>query len=123
MTLPQNDQTLLLLHNPKCSKSRATLALLTERGAEFSTRLYLDDPLSRDELEDLAGRLGRPPAEFIRSGQAEYKEAALSTESSSADLFDAMVATPILMERPVVVRGARAAIGRPPESVLALLDD
>ena len=67
MALPGSDDEILLLHNPKCSKSRATLALLEERGARFSTRLYLEDPLDRAELRELARRLGRPALEFTRT--------------------------------------------------------
>ena len=66
MALPTDD-TLLLLHNPKCSKSRATLALLEEQGATFETRLYLEDPLAEDELRDLGQRLGRAPVDYTRT--------------------------------------------------------
>ena len=120
MALP-NDDTILLLHNPRCSKSRATLALLEEKGAAFETRLYLEDPLAEDELRELGQRLGRPAIEYTRTGQAEFEEAGLSKDASEAELLAAMAKTPILMERPVVVRGDRAVIGRPPEDVLALL--
>ncbi|MEZ4353170.1 MAG: arsenate reductase (glutaredoxin) [Myxococcota bacterium] len=123
LPLPGSDDEILLLHNPKCSKSRATLALLEERGARFSTRLYLEDPLDRGELRELARRLGRPALGFTRTGQAEFEQAGLSTASGEDALLDAMAATPILMERPIVIRGERAAIGRPPEAVLALLAD
>ena len=120
MALPTDD-TILLLHNPKCSKSRATLALLEEKGATFETRLYLEDPLAEDELQDLGRRLGRAPVEFTRTKQAEFAEAGLTKDSSGDEILAAMAKTPILMERPVVLRGDRAAIGRPPEDVLALL--
>ena len=121
MAIPSDD-TIVLLHNPKCSKSRATLALLEERGVAFDTRLYLEDPLSESELRSLGERLGREPVEFTRTKQAEFGEAGLSKESEGAEILAAMAKTPILMERPVVLRGNRAAIGRPPEDVLALLD-
>ena len=120
MALP-NDDTILLLHNPKCSKSRATLALLEEKGASFETRLYLADPLGEDELRDLGKRLGRSAVEYTRTKQAEFAEAGLSKDSAEDEILAAMAKTPILMERPVVIRGNRAAIGRPPEDVLALL--
>lgn len=122
MALPTNDDQILLLHNPKCSKSRATLALLEENGATFETRLYLEDPLSIDELRDLGGRLGKAAVDYTRTKQAEFAEAGLGKDSASDAILAAVVNTPILMERPVVIRGARAAIGRPPEDVLALLD-
>ena len=121
MALPEGDE-ILLLHNPKCSKSRATLALLEERGVAFETRLYLEAPLDESELAELGRRLGRSPLEYTRTKQAEFAEAGLSSDSDDAAVLAAMARTPILMERPVVVRGERAAIGRPPEDVLALLD-
>ena len=120
MALPADD-TILLLHNPKCSKSRATLALLEERGAAFETRLYLEDPLAEDELRDLGRRLGRAAIDYTRTKQAEFAEAGLTKDSGEDEILGAMAKTPILMERPVVIRGDRAAIGRPPEDVLALL--
>lgn len=123
MSLPESDRPILLLHNPKCSKSRATLALLEERGLRFATRLYLEDPLSVEELGRLGERLGRAPIEFTRTKQAEFAAAGLSQASSEAELLEAMAKTPILMERPIVIRGERAAIGRPPEDVLPLLED
>ncbi len=122
MGLPSSEDEILILHNPNCSKSRKTCALLEERGVDFATRLYLDDPLSRGELEDLATRLARRPIDFTRTGQAEFAAAGVTPESSDAQILEAMAAAPILMERPIVIRGARAAIGRPPEGVLALLD-
>ena len=122
MSLPSSGDEILLLHNPKCSKSRATRALLEERGVDFATRLYLEDPLSKAELEDLAKRLARRPIDFARTGQAEFAAAGVTRESSDAQILEAMVSAPILMERPIVIRGARAAIGRPPEQVLEILD-
>lgn len=122
MGLPNSSEEILLLHNPKCSKSRATLALLEDRGLPFTTRFYLEDPLSRAELTDLAGRLGKKAAEFARTKQDEFKSAGLTADSPESAILDAMVATPIVMERPIVVRGERAVIGRPPEDVLSVLD-
>ena len=121
--LPTTRHEILLLHNPKCSKSRATLGLLEERGVAFQTRLYLENPLGQEELADLGQRLGKPALEFTRSKQAEFANAALDASSTEADIFAAMAAEPILMERPILIRGDRAAIGRPPEDVLVLLDD
>lgn len=123
MVLPTSNDEILLLHNPKCSKSRATLGLLEERGVAFQTRLYLENPLGHEELADLGQRLGKRALEFTRSKQAEFANAALDASSSEAEIFAAMEAEPILMERPILIRGDRAAIGRPPEDVLLLLDD
>ncbi len=122
MALPESDEQTVLLHNPRCSKSRATLALLEERGAKFEVREYLSDPLSREELASLGHRLARPLRQWIRNKEAAFAEAGLSSESSNDALLDAVAERPILMERPILVRGQRAAVGRPPEDVLALLD-
>jgi arsenate reductase len=120
MRLPDDD-TLVLLHNPRCSKSRAAHALLCERGVAFSPRLYLEDPLDREELAALRERLGRPAAEWVRSGEAAYAAAGLDAGSSDAAILDAMAAHPILVERPILVRGARAVVGRPTERILELI--
>ena len=120
MRLPDDD-TLVLLHNPGCSKSRAAQALLTERGVAFAERRYLEDPLSRDELAALRERLARPAAEWVRRGEAAYATAGLDSTSSDAAILDAMAAHPILVERPILVRGARAVVGRPPDLILTLL--
>jgi len=120
MRLPDDD-TLVLLHSPRCSKSRAAHALLCERGVAFVERRYLEDPLSRAELAALRERLARPAAEWVRSGEAAYAAAGLDASSSDAAILDAMAAHPILVERPILVRGARAVVGRPPERVLTLL--
>ena len=120
--MPRSEDEILFLHNPKCSKSRATLALLEEKGVDFETRLYLESPLDRDELSDLGRRLGKGVLEFTRTKQSEFADAGLSKDSPESAILDALVANPILLERPIVVRGHRAAIGRPPEDVLGLLD-
>ena len=120
MSLP--DDRTVLLHNPRCSKSRATKALLEEQGVEFDVRLYLDEPLTRDELEDLGRRLGLPPAGYTRTGEEAWKESGLDRDAPADAVLDALVEAPILLQRPILVRGSRAAIGRPPEQVLELLD-
>jgi arsenate reductase len=119
--LTESDDEMLLLHNPRCSKSRAARSLLEERGVVFRERRYLDEPLSRSELGELAQRLGRPPGEWVRRGEAAFREAGLTDDTDGPRLLDAMAAHPILLERPILVRGERAVVGRPPEAVLALL--
>ena len=119
MPLPDGD-ALVLLHNPRCSKSRAAHAVLTERGVAFVERRYLEDPLDRAELAALRERIGRPAAEWVRSGEAVYAGAGLTARSGDEQILDAIAAHPILLERPILVRGARAVVGRPPESVLEL---
>ena len=114
MALPQSDEEMVLLHNPRCSKSRATLALLEERGAKFELREYLSDPLSREELASVGERLGRSARQWVRAKEAAFSEAGLSGESSDDALLDAVALHPILIERPILVRGQRAAVGRPP---------
>ena len=118
--LPTGD-SLVLLHNPRCSKSRAAHALLTERGVAFAERRYLEDPLGRAELATLRERLGRPPSEWVRSGEDAFAASGFGPGASESALLDAMAAHPILIERPILVRGARAVVGRPPERVLELL--
>lgn len=119
MALPPSDADILLLHNPRCSKSRAARALLQERGIDFVERRYLEEPLSREELVELGRRLGRPVRDWLRAKEAA--EAGLDRDSDEQVLLDAVASQPILMERPILVRGARAVVGRPPERVLELL--
>jgi arsenate reductase len=120
--VPLAREGFVLLHNPRCSKSRQAKALLEERGVSFEERHYLDEPLSLNELEDLAERLGKPIGEWVRPKEAEFAEAGLDASSDASALLDAVAAHPILMERPILVAGARARVGRPPEDVLDLLD-
>lgn len=110
-------------HNPRCSKSRATLALLTDRGIEPVVRRYLDDPPTRAELVEVLAALGTDdPRTITRTGDALFGE--LGLRGADADtLLDALVANPSLVERPIVLTGGRAALGRPPEQVLTLLSD
>jgi arsenate reductase len=114
--------TIRILHNPRCSKSRATLALLQEQGVEPEIELYLDSPPDAAELRSILNKLGKTPRELMRKGETEYREQGLKDESLSDDeLIRAMLATPKLIERPIVLANGRAAIGRPPESVLDIL--
>ncbi len=110
-------------HNPRCSKSRQTLALLEEAGASPKVVLYLETPPTKARLKQVLKRLDLGPRELMRRKEVPYRELALADpERTDDELLDAMVAHPILIERPIVVRGDRAAIGRPPEDVLPLLD-
>lgn len=115
------EDLLTLLHNPRCSKSRAARALLEQRGVAFSDRLYLEQPLTRAELEALRRKLGRPAREWARRGEAEWAEAGLGADPSDDAILDAMARHPILIERPILVAGERAVLGRPPEALLVLL--
>ena len=114
---------LTMYHNPRCSKSRATLALLEERGAAPEVILYLKEPPTAQALRDVLGKLGMTPLQLMRRGEAVFKELNLGADAVSDDeRIAAMVANPILIERPIVIAADSAAIGRPPESVLELLE-
>lgn len=114
-------QQATIYHNPKCSKSRQTLALLEESSADITVVEYLKEPLSTNQLLELVTLLGIEPHSLLRTKENAYKECNLSPGSPSQDILKAMAENPILMERPVVVVGKRAAIGRPPENVKAIL--
>ncbi len=114
--------TIRIFHNPRCSKSRATLTLLQEQGIEPEITLYLESPPDAGELRIILDKLGMNPRDLMRTGETEFKEQGLDDESLTEDeLINAMVATPRLIQRPIVLAGDRAAMGRPPESVLAIL--
>lgn len=111
----------VIYHNPRCSKSRQTLALLEEHGVQPRVVLYLDNPPDADELRKLLVKLGISASQLVRRGESEYQQAGLDKASSDDDLVTAMAAYPKLIERPIVVHGRRAILGRPPENVLELL--
>ncbi|MBB1059405.1 arsenate reductase (glutaredoxin) [Marilutibacter spongiae] len=110
-------------HNPRCSKSRAALALLQARGIEPEIVAYLDAPPSIEELQALLQALGMAPRNLLRTGEEAYKALGLDDPGvDDARLLAAMHSHPKLIERPIFVRGQRAVVGRPPERVLELLD-
>ena len=111
-----------IYHNPKCSKSRETLELLRGRGIEPRIVEYLKTPPTSAELAAIVKRLGIRPESLVRKGEEVYKARYAGKSLTDAEWIEALVRDPILIERPIVVAGGRAAIGRPPESVLALLD-
>ncbi|PSW03992.1 arsenate reductase (glutaredoxin) [Photobacterium lipolyticum] len=112
-----------IYHNPRCSKSRQTLALIEEQGVAPEIVKYLDDTPTADELKGLFAKLGYSSVrEMMRTKEDVYKELSLGEDSVTEEqLFDAMAANPKLIERPIVVNGDKAAIGRPPEQVLDIL--
>jgi len=111
-----------IYHNSRCSKSRATLALLEEHGGKVEVINYLDTPPSAAELAALLKLLGMSARELLRTGEAEYLSLGLDDPAlDEASLIAAMVAHPKLIERPIVVANGKAALGRPPEAVLAIL--
>lgn len=109
-------------HNPRCSKSRATLALVQERGIEPEVVEYLKSPPDRATLRGLVDALARPARDLVRTGQDEWKALGLDIDTADDDtLIGAIADQPVLLERPIVVVGTRARIGRPPEDVLEIL--
>ncbi len=109
----------LLLHNPRCSKSRAALALLEERGVDVHVRDYIQEPLGLDELRILKKRLGRPVAEWFRWNEDAAK--GLDRNTAEMALLQAMADEPRLMERPILIHGDHAVVGRPTEALEELL--
>ncbi len=107
-------------HNPRCSKSRQTLALLQERG-DVTIRRYLKDAPTVAELKSVCALLGGTAIDMMRPKEAQFRELGLSKSDSDTALFEAMSTNPILIERPIVFIAAKAAIGRPPEAVLDIL--
>lgn len=111
-----------IYHNPRCSKSRQTLSLLEENHIQPEIVLYLETPPSASEIKTLLGKLGMTPRQLLRTGEDAYGEGNLSDPNlSDEQLIAAMVAQPKLIERPIVVKGNKAVLGRPPENVLGLL--
>lgn len=111
-----------IYHNPRCSKSRQTLALLQDRGIEPKVVEYLSEAPDADTLASLLKKLKLEPRDLMRRKEALYKDLGLDDPGLSRDaLIAAMVRHPILIERPIVVKGAKAALGRPPEAVLEIL--
>lgn len=111
-----------IYHNPRCSKSRETLQLLESRGIKPDVVLYLETPPDAQTLKSLLKKLGLRPRELMRQKETEYKEMGLQDPSlSDEQLIEAMVKCPKLIERPIVVQGKKAVLGRPPENVLEIL--
>ena len=114
--------TVKIYHNPRCGKSRQTLQLLKEQGIDLEIIEYLKTPPNTEELNDILQKLGMEPRELMRKKEAEYKANGLDDKTLDRQaLINGMVINPILIERPIVVANDKAAIGRPPEAVLAIL--
>jgi len=110
-----------IFHNPRCGKSRSACSLLAENGIDAEVVEYLKTPPSKDELATIVKQLGIRPEELIRRSEAVFKELYAGKVLTDTEWLEAMVSHPILIERPIVIRGNRAVIGRPPERVLELL--
>ena len=112
-----------IYHNPRCSKSRQALQIIKDHGVEPKVIEYLKQPLSKDELENIAKSLGVRPKEFVRKSEAQFKDNNLADQLEKDDgLIEAMSKFPKIMERPIVISDMGAVIGRPPENVLKVLD-
>ena len=111
-----------IYHNNRCSKSRDSFNLLTEKGIDFETIEYLKTPLNKKELEALLVKLAIPAKDLIRKGEADFKANFKGKELTEAQWIDAMVTYPKLIERPIVVKGDKAVIGRPIENVMELIE-
>lgn len=111
-----------IYHNPRCSKSRATLALLEERGIQPRVVLYLETSPGEGEIRGLLEKLDMPARDLVRRGEEEYRSSGLDRDSGEDEIIAAMARYPKLIERPIVVSGDRAVLGRPPENVLDLID-
>jgi arsenate reductase len=112
-----------LFHNPRCSKSRQTLQLLLDQGITPEIIDYLTTPPTFAQLEEILLKLNYQPRQLMRTQEPEYKQLGLDNESlSRTDLINSLITTPKLIERPIVLTETKAAIGRPPEAVLAILN-
>lgn len=110
-----------IYHNPRCSKSRQTLALLEENGVEAAIVLYLENPLTVKELKAILSKLKMKPFDLVRKSEKVYKEKYKGVTLSDEEWLTALVENPKLIERPIVVKGKKAVLGRPPENVLDLI--
>ena len=115
------EPSLVIYHNARCSKSRSACELIAAQGIEATVIDYLKTPPSKDDLRALLSKLGMRPAELVRHGEEVFKTHYAGKTLSDEQWLDALAAHPILIERPIVVRGSKAVIGRPPEKVLELL--
>ena len=110
-----------IYHNPRCRKSRETLQLLQDNGKSPEIVEYLKDVPSKEELEEILNKLNIKPEELIRKGEAEYKDNFKGKNLSDEQWMEAMIKYPKLIERPIVINGNKAVIGRPPEKVMEVL--
>ena len=108
-------------HNPRCRKSREALSLLEEKGITPEIILYLKDVPTESDLEDIVSKLGIKPLDLVRKGETIYKETLKGMELSDIQWIKSMIENPKLIERPILVNGDKAVIGRPPEDVLTIL--
>ncbi len=118
----KSDDSVFIYHNARCSKSRSACELVATRGISAHVIDYLKTPPSKEELRELVKKLAIKPADLVRRGEEIFKQNYAGKNLSDDEWLDALTAYPILIERPIVVRGGRAVIGRPPEKILELID-
>lgn len=111
-----------ILHNPRCRKSREGLKILEDSGKDFTIVEYLKEPLTKEELTDVLSKLDMSAMDLVRKNEKEWKENFRGQEMSEEEVVAAMVAHPKLIERPIVISGDRAVVGRPPENIYQLLN-
>ena len=110
-----------IYHNPRCSKSRASLALIEQTTSDFQVIRYLDNPPSASELKDIKAMLGCDAMELVRQSEDAFKTSGLTPEATDSEIFEAIVKDPILLQRPIVLCSGQARIGRPPEAILEII--
>lgn len=110
-----------IYHNPRCSKSREGLSIVENSGREFCVVNYVNTPLTEDELSEIISKLGIAPIELVRKNEAVWKENYKDKKISDSEIIAAMVKHPNLIERPIVVSGNKAVVGRPPEKIKDIL--
>ena len=112
-----------IYHNPRCSKSRASLKLITSMGVIPKVKLYLEDKLLHEELDKILKMLRIKPRELLRKSEKEYKQYKLdNNELKDEDIIDIMIKNPILIQRPIIIRNSLALLGRPPENILKIIN-
>ena len=110
----------IIIHNPKCSKSRQSLQILKDHAIEPEVLEYLKHPLSEKQLRDIVHKLGVPPGDLVRTKEQDFKESPFNT-GDNEEVFLQLSKRPVLLERPIIVHGSRAVLGRPPENVETLI--
>ena len=110
-----------IYHNPRCTKSRQGVALLKEKDVNFEVIKYLEDPITEKELKDIIKKLGITPMALVRKNEAIWKSNFKGKDLSDEDIIKAMISNPKLIERPIVINGDKAVVGRPTEQILTII--
>lgn len=121
VTFAKKLQMITIYHNPKCSKSREGVCLLEEKGIEFETFKYLDEKITKRELTSIIKKLKIKPIELVRTKEQLWKDNFSSKELSDDEIIDIMLKNHVLIERPIIINGRKAVIGRPIEKILEII--